>query len=179
MLCTARSTAIRTHKAQVTREAPLRASARLADPREIPQGPISSITNVHSSIGYMTPPKRKGGRVTPKRAPTLPLAPLDPLELRARKTRTSPRGPQAPNRSQPTPAQGRYTPPKVHPEIRFRPEWHKVAGAVSLVFGLALFVVCTFNVWGIHGYGGHIWYVVGLAIAASSIWWWGGLDPVG
>lgn len=130
----------------------------------------------------MTPPKRKGGRVTPKRAPTLPLPPLDPLELRARKTHTSPRGSQAsqaPNRSQPAPVQGRYTPPKVHPEIRFRPEWHKVAGAASLVFGLALFVVCTFNVWGIHGYGGHIWYLVGLAIAASSIWWWGGLDPAG
>lgn len=131
-------------------------------------------------MGVVTPPKRKGGRVTPKRStPMLPLPPADPLGFSAHTARTSqsrPNDSRSPNSSNPPRAQGRYTPPKVR-AIRIRPDWHKVAGAASLVLGMALFFVCTFNGWGIHEYGGHIWYVVGLGIAGSSIWWWGALDP--
>lgn len=46
-----------------------------------------------------------------------------------------------------------------------------------IVAGITLFVVCEANVFNIHAYGGHIWYLVGIGIAASSLWWFGALDP--
>ncbi|MGH3905891.1 MAG: hypothetical protein ACRDTE_17185 [Pseudonocardiaceae bacterium] len=45
-----------------------------------------------------------------------------------------------------------------------------------IVVGAALFFTCQFNGWGIHNYGGHIWYLVGLIIAGSSLWWFGAFD---
>ncbi len=71
---------------------------------------------------------------------------------------------------------GRYTPP-VPTNFRFRPGWHKAVGAASIVVGLGLFFICQFNVFGIHDYGGHVWYLIGFAIAGSSIWWFGAFDP--
>ena len=70
---------------------------------------------------------------------------------------------------------GRYTPPERH--LRFRPTWHKAVGGVSIVAGALLYLLCQFNVWHLHDYGGHIWYLVGFAIAASSLWWFGAFDP--
>lgn len=60
--------------------------------------------------------------------------------------------------------------------MRFRPTWHKVIGGVSIVAGAVLFFTCQFNGWGIHDYGGHIWYLVGMVIAGSSLWWFGAFD---
>jgi hypothetical protein len=69
---------------------------------------------------------------------------------------------------------GRYTPPNTR--LRFRPGWHKGIGAAAIVAGAVLFVVCEFNVGGIHHYGGHLWYIVGIALAGSSVWWFGAFD---
>ena len=81
-----------------------------------------------------------------------------------------------PHKSPQVVATNRYTPPVRRP-IRIRPEWHKPVGVAAVVGGLALFIACNLNVLGIHRYGGHIWYIVGLGIAVSSLWWWGALDP--
>ena len=69
---------------------------------------------------------------------------------------------------------GRYTRPTR--KVQFRPRWHKMVGAASIVVGASLFVVCEFNGFHLHDFGGHIWYVVGVVLAASSIWWFGGFD---
>src|SRR5712692_1093132 len=71
--------------------------------------------------------------------------------------RRSTRRPPAPRPS------GRYTPPAR--KLRFRPTWHKVVGFGLVAGGAALFFICQFNVAGIHDYSGHIWYLVGAAIA--------------
>lgn len=70
----------------------------------------------------------------------------------------------------------RYTAPTGR-EFRVRPEWHKVVGIASIVLGAALFFVCALNIFGIHDFGGHIWYLVGFAIAGSGAWWLGLFDP--
>lgn len=72
----------------------------------------------------------------------------------------------------------RYTPP-ARAQARFRPRWHKVAGVAVVPVGFALFVACRFNLGNIHAYGGHTWYLLGFAIMASSLWWWGAFDPPG
>lgn len=74
-----------------------------------------------------------------------------------------------------TPASARYTPPRKNRGL-FRPVWHKVVGAVLVVVGLTLFIACEASLWGIHTYGGHIWYMVGLLAAGSSMWWFGLFD---
>lgn len=74
-----------------------------------------------------------------------------------------------------TPASGRYTPP-ARTQFRVRPGWHKIAGVAVIGAGAALFFTCRFNGWGIHRYGGHIWYLVGMGIAATSLWWFGAFD---
>lgn len=71
---------------------------------------------------------------------------------------------------------GRYTPPAPR-AVRFRLGWHKAVGVVLVAAGTALFFTCQFNGWGIHDYGGHIWYLVGILIAGSSLWWFGAFDP--
>ena len=71
---------------------------------------------------------------------------------------------------------GRHT-TKLDKLLRDRPRWHRLVGIGSLLFGAALFVVCESSLWGIHNFGGHIWYMVGLVLAASSIWWFGAFDP--
>ncbi len=70
----------------------------------------------------------------------------------------------------------RYTGPKPA-RFRVRPGWHKVVGITSIVSGFALFIICQLNVFGIHDFGGHIWYLVGFGIAASGTWWLGLFDP--
>ena len=101
---------------------------------------------------------------------------------RHRKARTaaSPRdrAHSSPRRTPDVGHDGRYTPP-TRPTPRFRPQWHKAAGGGAIAAGLGLFFVCQLNIWGIHRYGGHVWYVVGLALAASSVWWFGAFDPAG
>ena len=71
---------------------------------------------------------------------------------------------------------GRHT-AKLDKLLRHRPRWHKLAGVASLFLGAALFIVCESSLWGIHNFGGHIWYMVGLVLAGSSIWWFGAFDP--
>lgn len=73
-----------------------------------------------------------------------------------------------------------YTPPAARtarPDYRLRPAWHKAVAAMLVLGGVSLFFSCEFNVGGIHQYGGHVWYLAGLAIAAASTWWFGLFDP--
>lgn len=58
----------------------------------------------------------------------------------------------------------------------FRPEWHKIVGVLVFAAGAALFFVCEFNGWHLHEHGGHVWYLVGIAIVVSSSWWFGLFD---
>jgi hypothetical protein len=87
-----------------------------------------------------------------------------------------------PVQGRPPERHGRYTPPehrsRYTPPLRsrFRPAWHKAVAVDVIVIGAALFVICEFNWWRIHDYGGHIWYLVGILIAASSLWWFGAFD---
>lgn len=69
----------------------------------------------------------------------------------------------------------RYTPPKRFTYI-FRPGWHRAVGAVVLLGGISLFIACEASIGNIHGVGGHVWYLVGLAVAGSSAWWFGAFD---
>lgn len=71
----------------------------------------------------------------------------------------------------------RYTPPRKFTYI-FRPTWHKVIGVALVVSGFTIFFACETKLLGnIHAFGGHIWFAVGIAIAASSTWWFGLYDP--
>lgn len=72
----------------------------------------------------------------------------------------------------------RRTTPAPEPTFHFRPTWHKAVALVLLVSGLGLFVSCEANIGDIHNYGGHVWFIVGLIIAASSSWWFGIFDEV-
>ncbi len=100
-------------------------------------------------------------------------------------TQTKKRRPQAPNqgprrriieRPQEVAANERYTPPRRRFSYIFRPAWHKAVGAVILFGGLSLFVACETSLGNIHAFGGHVWFLVGVAIAASSTWWFGLFD---
>ena len=46
-----------------------------------------------------------------------------------------------------------------------------------IVAGVAIFVICEANTFRIHEHGGHIWYIVGIGVAACSTWWFGLFDP--
>ncbi|HVT75803.1 MAG TPA: hypothetical protein VHD87_02150 [Acidimicrobiales bacterium] len=72
----------------------------------------------------------------------------------------------------------RYTPP-ARPAPRFRPRWHQAVGVLAIAAGAALFFTCETNIGNIHRVGGHVWYLVGVILAASSIWWFGAFDPPG
>lgn len=85
------------------------------------------------------------------------------------------RGPTPRRRVEAKETADRYTAPRPSKYL-FRPTWHKVVGVVLLVGGFVLFFACTFNAGNIHHYGGHIWYLVGVVVAASSSWWFGLFD---
>ncbi len=70
----------------------------------------------------------------------------------------------------------RYTPPKV---TRFRPTWHRVTGGILLTVGLAIVVLnyleeLELNAMpGPHSEG---YFLLGIAVAAWSTWWFGWFD---
>jgi hypothetical protein len=73
-----------------------------------------------------------------------------------------------------------YTPPATQAartRYRLRPAWHKVIAVMLVASGGGLFFSCEFNIGGIHHYGGHVWFLVGIAVAAASTWWFGLFDP--
>lgn len=95
------------------------------------------------------------------------------------KRRTPPnQGPtKTPSHPDTVQASRRYT-PAAQESFRFRPVWHKVLAAVLLLSGVGVFVACEASIGKIHAYGGHVWFLVGLVIAASSTWWFGLFDQV-
>ena len=92
------------------------------------------------------------------------------------RTSTKRRGPTPRRTAEDETQNERYTAPRRPYKYLFRPTWHKVVGTALLVGGVVLFFACTFNAGNIHHYGGHIWYLVGIAVAASSSWWFGLFD---
>jgi len=43
-----------------------------------------------------------------------------------------------------------------------------MVAVLLLVGGAGLFFVCEFNGWHLHEHGGHVWYLVGIAVAAGQ-----------
>lgn len=88
------------------------------------------------------------------------------------RTRSNPPGPATatPN--------SRYTAPRKNRGL-FRPTWHKVTGALLILLGLGIFVLNDAEWFGLHLMpGGHneLYAILGIALAASSTWWFGWFD---
>lgn len=77
--------------------------------------------------------------------------------------------------ARPWESSGRYT-AKLDKLLRNRPLWHRYVGLASVIGGLVLFIACEASLWGIHKVGGHVWFIVGIALAVSSVWWFGAFD---
>lgn len=126
----------------------------------------------------MPPGKRKQGpheiqhrgRVTVHRDTTLPRA-AEPPPIARRSLRPDPADVPI--------ASSRYTPPIKH--IRFRPTWHKVVGALSILLGVG--IAATNDVMLLERSttllpGGHneLYLMLGVIVAGSSLWWFGWMD---
>lgn len=72
---------------------------------------------------------------------------------------------------------GRYTPPKAM-AFRIRPTWHKVAGVIQMLVGVALVVINYIDYSADILPGGHqeVYFLVGIVIAGGSSWWFGAFD---
>lgn len=126
----------------------------------------------------MPPKKRKTsghgvqhlGRVTVHHNDTFPRA-ADPPPLGQRRHRTDDL--EVPG------ASARYTPPIKH--VRFRPGWHRVVGAVTVLLGVGVAVANDAMLLGAPATmlpGGHneLYLLLGVVIAGSSLWWFGWMD---
>lgn len=76
----------------------------------------------------------------------------------------------------PTPS-GRYTPPATTQQ-RVRPLLHKVVGGIELLAGVAIIVINYLDYSLTILPGGHNegYFLLGLLLAAGSMWWFGALD---
>lgn len=83
---------------------------------------------------------------------------------------TSPEAPHA----QASPS-ARYT-PKFKSRGPFRPTWHKVTGALVILFGVAIFVLNDLDNGVLPGAHNELYAIVAIGIAASSLWWFGAFD---
>lgn len=73
---------------------------------------------------------------------------------------------------------GRYTPP-VASSVRIRGTRDKVVGSILLVVGIAIVVINYVDYDGLRLLpGGHqeLYFFIGIAIAATSTWWFGAFD---
>jgi hypothetical protein len=121
----------------------------------------------------MVTKRRVGGRVTPKGS----VSPKRPDGTQPLATRVSARtGP----RPKADPAEtGRYTRPA--PKSRFRPRWHRLAGWVGVMIGVAIFVLneaMRFSENLILLPFGHspLYLILSLGVAGSSTWFLGMFD---
>ena len=76
-------------------------------------------------------------------------------------------------------ASSRYTPPRK--SVRYRPDWHKIVGALILVLGIAVIVLNDVMLLGASRSllpGGHneLYLILGIVIAGYSTWWFGWFD---
>lgn len=72
---------------------------------------------------------------------------------------------------------GRYTPPKTV-AFRIRPTWHKVAGVIQVLLGIALVVINYIDYAASILPGGHqeAYFLLGIVIAGGASWWFGAFD---
>lgn len=73
---------------------------------------------------------------------------------------------------------GRYTPPAEH-FVTVRPAFHKVIGALQILLGLAIVLVNYVDFEDVRLLpGGHqeAYFLLGIVVAAGSLWWFGALD---
>lgn len=71
---------------------------------------------------------------------------------------------------------GRYTPPRF---VRFRPTWHKVVGGIILGLGLGIVILNYLEDLELNTMPGphsELYFLLGLAVAAYSTWWFGWFD---
>lgn len=74
-------------------------------------------------------------------------------------------------------ASGRYTPSSR--AFRVRPRRHKIFGVIQLIVGVAIVIVNYVDYADLQLLpGGHqeIYFVLGLVVAAGSMWWFGAFD---
>lgn len=108
-------------------------------------------------------PRSRGRKRKPARRPA-----RDTVRRSARK-RSS-----AAERSEAAP--GRYTPPR---HARFRPTWHKVVGGIVLGLGLGIVILNYLEELELNTMPGphsEAYFLLGLAVAAYSTWWFGWFD---
>ena len=58
----------------------------------------------------------------------------------------------------------------------FRPLWHKVLGGLLIVLGVVVFFLNDFSPDLLPGAHNEGYAVLGISVAASSIWWFGWFD---
>lgn len=73
-------------------------------------------------------------------------------------------------------ASARYTPPVKLNRGPFRPVWHKVLGAALIVLGVIIFFMNDFSPAMLPGAHNELYAVLGISVAASSVWWFGWFD---
>jgi hypothetical protein len=125
-----------------------------------------------SSSKRRKPRPRRKGPTPPNRARADAAQSAAPGDPRPGTTR----GPAEPAAS--SARSGRYT-PKLKNRGPFRPTWHKVIGTLMVVAGLTVFVLNDLEWFDVHVMpGGHneLYAVVAVAIAGSSLWWFGAFD---
>lgn len=94
---------------------------------------------------------------------------------RQRQKQRADRGGRSPGTPEPS---GRYT-PRRSASFRVRPSSHKVIGAVQLVIGIAIVVINYIDYANVRLLpGGHQegYFILGIAIAGASSWWFGAFD---
>ena len=75
-------------------------------------------------------------------------------------------------------AHSRYT-PKQRARGPFRPTWHKVVGALTLLSGVAIFIIndlAWFDINIIPGGHNELYAMLAVAVAGTSTWWFGWFD---
>jgi hypothetical protein len=75
-------------------------------------------------------------------------------------------------------ANSRYT-PKQKARGPFRPTWHKVVGALTLLAGVAIFIIndlAWFDINIIPGGHNELYAMLAFVVAGTSTWWFGWFD---
>ena len=119
------------------------------------------------------PPKRRQGPTPRKR---LPASTAD--SARRPLGHEDPTSPLLPKPVGGVEASSRYT-PKQRARGPFRPTWHRVVGALTLLAGVAIFIIndlAWFDINIIPGGHNELYAMLAFAVAGTSTWWFGWFD---